>query len=67
MTCSRLPAGHAIIDVDAASEEEAIQKAMEEVTIDHIETWEAVKQFNKGNVCYCPRPWEAEAENQDES
>lgn len=54
-------AGHAFLTVVADSEEEAIEKAMGEVTIDQIESWEPVEQFNQGNVCYCPHPWEAEA------
>jgi hypothetical protein len=55
-------AGHAFVEVEADSEEEAIEKAIEEATISHVEEWEAIKQFNQGNVCYCPRPWVAEAE-----
>lgn len=55
-------AGHAYLTVEAESVEEAIEIAMGEVTIDHIETWDPVEAFNQGNVCYCPRPWEAEAE-----
>jgi hypothetical protein len=53
-------AGHAYLTVEAETEEEAIEQAFNEVTIDHIETWEAVERFNQGNVCYCPHPWEAE-------
>lgn len=55
-------AGHAYLSVEAESERDAIQKALDEVTMDHIETWEAVERFNEGMVCYCPHPWEAEAE-----
>ena len=55
-------AGHAHLDVEAESEDEAIQKALEQVTLGDVDNWEAVEQFNRGNVCYCPRPWEAEAE-----
>lgn len=56
-------AGHAEIEVDATSEEEAIDKAMEsELTNDHFIGWEAIRMFNEGNVCYCPMPWEAEAQ-----
>jgi len=29
---------------------------------EHLETWEALGWFHQGNVCYCPPPWEAEAE-----
>lgn len=54
-------AGHAYIEVDAESEEAAIEAALGKVTIDHIETWEPLEQFNQGNICYCPHPWEAEA------
>jgi hypothetical protein len=38
-----------------------------EITIDNIETWEPVEQFNSGNVCYCPRPWEIEVEDMGEA
>ena len=34
-------AGHMVIEVEAASEESAIEKALEEVTSDHIEGWES--------------------------
>lgn len=54
-------AGHAFLTVEADSEEDAIEKAMEIVTIEMIEQWEPLEQFNTGNVCYCPQPWEAEA------
>jgi hypothetical protein len=59
-------AGHAFLEVEASSEAEAIEKAMEVVTMDHIESWEALDQFNRGNVCYCPSPWEAEAQEVEE-
>ena len=58
-------AGHAYVTVEAESSEDAIEKAMEIVTIDNVEEWEALEQFNQGNVCYCPSPWEAEAEPAD--
>lgn len=59
-------AGHAYMDVEADSEEAAIEMAMADTTIDHIETWWPIETFNEGNVCYCPRPWSAEAERHDE-
>lgn len=59
-------AGHACVTVEAESKEEALEKAIEVVTIDDIEEWEAMEQFSQGNVCYCPRPWEAEVESQDD-
>ena len=55
-------AGHAYITVEAESEEEAIEKAIDEVTLDEIDHWEALERFNQGNICFCPQPWEAEAE-----
>ena len=53
-------AGHMVIDVEAESEEAAIETALNEVTLDHIDSWEPLERFNQGNVCYCPHPWEAE-------
>lgn len=55
-------AGHAYLTVEAETKEEALQKAFEMVTMDNIESWEALEQFNEGNFCYCPTPWEADAE-----
>jgi hypothetical protein len=54
-------AGHAHLVVEADDEYGAIDAAMEQVTSDHFEGWEAVRQFVQGNVCYCPSPWQAEA------
>lgn len=59
-------AGHAFLEVEADSEKAAIDKAMEEVTINDIDEWEALEQFNQGNVCHCPSPWEATAEKVEE-
>ena len=55
-------AGHAYITVEADSEEQAKEKAINETSLDDIESWEALEQFNQGNVCYCPQPWEIEVE-----
>ncbi len=55
-------AGHAYVDVEAENEKDAISKAFNSVSRDHIEEWQALKQFNSGNVCYCPTPWEVELE-----
>jgi hypothetical protein len=57
-------AGHAYVMVQAENEEAAIDKAFDEVTHDDIESWEALRQFNAGNVCYCPHPWEVEVEDE---
>lgn len=56
-------AGTAYIEVEAETEEEAIRLGLDGVTLEHIETWEALEQFHEGNVCYCPHPWSAEAQD----
>ncbi len=58
-------AGSAYVSVEAESEEAAIEKAMEKVSLSDIEEWEALRQFSRGKVCYCPRPWEASAKEVD--
>lgn len=55
-------AGHAFLRIEAESKEAAINAALEQVTRDNIEEWEPLEQFTQGNVCYCPQPWEIEAE-----
>lgn len=55
-------AGHLLVYVQADNEEAAIQQAIESGTLDDLEDWEPLKQFHTGNVCYCPRPWEANAQ-----
>ena len=59
-------AGHAYVEVEAETKEAAIEKAMKEVTKDHLEDWDPIEQFNRGNVCYCPSPWEIETRIVDE-
>lgn len=54
-------AGHAVVTVEAGDEETAIAEAFNIVTLADVEVWEALEQFNQGNICYCPQPWEAEA------
>lgn len=44
--------GVLVLDVEASSEEEAIDKAMDEATLDHLEEWEAHKKIVQGNVFY---------------
>jgi hypothetical protein len=53
-------AGHAYMIVEAENEHEAKEKALAECSIDLVENWEPLEQFNQGNVCYCPQPWEIE-------
>lgn len=65
--CVTLPVtGIAVIDVEAETEEEAIEKALQDVTSAHLEQWEAVERINAGNVCYAMHPWTAEADDQGE-
>jgi len=54
-------AGHAEVEVEAEDEESAIEQALSEVQLSDLTEWDALKQFNQGNICYCPSPWEAEA------
>lgn len=45
--------GYVIVEVDAASEKDAIKKALEaDVTKDDIEGWETHEYTNRGNVAY---------------
>lgn len=53
-------AGHAYIEVEADDVEEAEEKAFMEIKQEHIEDWDLLRAFNRGNVCYCPSPWEVE-------
>lgn len=59
--CTVPISGHAYITVEADTEEEAIKKAIEEVTLSDVETWQAHRQMHMGNVCNYDQPWEAEA------
>ena len=56
-------AGHAYIEVEASSEEEAQEMAFQNVEVRDMQEWDALKQFIRGNVCYCPAPWEVEIED----
>lgn len=58
-------AGHAVVTVEADDGESAVQAALDKVQLKDLQEWEALEQFNMGNVCFCPRPWEAEAERLD--
>jgi hypothetical protein len=50
-------AGHAVIEIEAENEEEAIEKAFEsDIQPDQV-SWELLNKFGQGNVCYCPSPW----------
>lgn len=57
-------AGHVWVQVEADSREEAIDKAVhkEDISLEDVEDWEVLRAFNRGNVCYCNKPWEATAD-----
>lgn len=57
-------AGHIYVDVEAEDEDSAIAVALErEFQTKDIENWEIMERgFTRGNVCYCPQPWDPEAE-----
>lgn len=52
--------GWALVEVEAESEADAIKAAFDEVTLKHVEEWEAVERIVAGNVVYALRPWNAE-------
>ena len=54
-------AGYAIVEVDADDEESAIEKAVDNVTVDDLESWAALRIICEGNVMYADCN-EAEAE-----
>jgi hypothetical protein len=54
--------GYAIVEVEADSPEDAIEKALAgEITIDDIESWEAIEHICEGN-CFNGSLNDAEAE-----
>lgn len=57
-------AGHIVVEVEAENEDDAKEKAMtsDELNLKNIHNWEALEQFNQGNVCYCPSPWGIDVE-----
>lgn len=47
----RVPiAGYAVVSVTADSEADAEKKALEVVTLEHIEEWEGLRNIVRGNV-----------------
>ena len=55
--------GLAFLTVQAESEKAAITQAIETVTVDNIEEWQAVEHILRGNVVYALQPWSATAED----
>lgn len=60
-------AGHITFEVEAKSEEEAKRLAWECPASDGELEWEPLNQFNSGNVCHCPYPWQVEVEDYGEA
>ena len=58
-------AGHITFEVEAESEGDAIDAAMQMDENDGELSWETLRKFHQGNFCFCPTPWEAQAENID--
>jgi hypothetical protein len=65
-------AGHVLVRVEAESKKEATDNAIckgliftakdEDGVAADILDLETLSRFNDGAVCYCPAPWQAEAE-----
>ena len=55
-------AGHISFEIEAKTEEAAIQSAWDSDTSDGELTWEMLESFGQGNVSHCPSPWEVEVE-----
>jgi hypothetical protein len=62
--CVSVPiAGYAVIVVEAEDEDGAIEKALDEVSLSNIESWEALEHICEGN-CFNGPLNDAEAEEQ---
>jgi hypothetical protein len=55
-------AGHISFEIEAETEEAAIQSAWDADPDNGDVTWEMLESFGQGNVCHCPSPWEVEVE-----
>jgi hypothetical protein len=57
-------AGHVSFEIEAETEEAAKRAAWSKDASDAEGelTWETLETFVRGNVCYCPTPWEVEVE-----
>jgi hypothetical protein len=55
-------AGHVTVTIEAASVDDAIRKGFDSVANDSAQvSWDTLRRFHQGAVCYCPKPWCAEA------
>ena len=56
-------AGHVTYEIEADSEDDAIDIAMEKDPNDGGDVaYDMLLKFNTGSVCHCPSPWEATAD-----
>lgn len=55
-------AGHFVVEVEAENKAQAIEKAWRADPESGEAAWDMIETFCSGNVCYCPAPWEPEAE-----
>jgi hypothetical protein len=55
-------AGHISTEVEADSEDEAIELAKQNAKLEDVETWDILPSVNQGNVCNFPDPWEITVE-----
>jgi hypothetical protein len=55
-------AGHVSFEVEAENEDSAKAAAWEKdpTSKDAELSWEQLETFGRGNVCYCPSPWEVD-------
>ncbi len=56
-------AGEAYVEVEANSEEEALEMAKSTVTLEDLQEWDYMNKVNSGNVCHFPFAWEASVED----
>lgn len=61
-------AGHIFVEVEADDAKAAVEAALElQFDTKDIEEWQVMERgYTRGNVCYCPTPWEPEAELLDD-
>lgn len=52
--------GHLDIQVEAESEREAIDKAMDEADLNFLTSWDILDPVSQGNVLNFPSPWNIE-------
>lgn len=58
-------AGHLVFEVEATDAAEARAKAFDMDSSKGELEWDTLETFGRGNVCYCPTPWNVEVEEND--